>query len=488
MNRLLFSIFAIIAILLIIACKHKPFVLAPTVETDLPPEIGSIINSKCAVSGCHNQASYMNAGSLLLDSWGNLFKGGSTGADIIPFNSKNSLLLYYLNADPDSGVTAAPTMPVNSPPLSRHEYNVIKQWIDRGAPNKVGAVPFASEAETRQKIYLTQQGCDLVAVIDAKTNLVMRYIPIGMRGGIEAPHFIRVSNDGQYAYVSFIAGQYIQKIDTRTDTVVGSVNVGVGSWNAFLLSPDGKRLVVSNWQSNGAIAFVNTETMTVTERVTGVFTFPHGIAANTSFDTFFITAQYGNTVYKFAPTGYLRQLSIDGEPTVLVSQKRDPHMILMHPDNSRYFLTCQASNEIRVMDAYSDTVIKAIKVGIDPQEMAMSKTKPYLFVTCSEDNSSLSGYKGTVYVINYNTLDIVKRIEGKFYQPHAISVDDQNDVFLIASRNSNPNGPAPHHSSSCAGRNGYYSIYDLNTLEPTETNRRYEVTVEPYSSDTRFKY
>lgn len=487
MRRLVIFILAIIAIQFSPACKHKPQVVTPTVETDFPQEIGNIFSSKCAVSGCHNQASYMNAGGLLLDSWENLFKGGSTGSDIIPFNSKNSLMLYYLNAIPDSGITAAPTMPVNSSPLSRHEYNFIKQWIDRGAPNKAGAVPFASEADTRQKIYLTQQGCDMVAVIDVKTNLVMRYIPIGMSGSIEAPHFIRVSNDGLYAYVSFIAGKYIQKIDTRTDTVVGSVNVGEGSWNAFLLSPDGKRIVVSNWQANGAIAFVNTDNMTVTERVTGIFNFPHGIASSPSFDTFFITAQYGNAVYKFAPPSYFKQLSIDGEPPVLVARKRDPHMILMHPDNSRYFLTCQASNEIRVMDAHSDNVLKAIPVGIDPQEMAMSKTKPYLFVTCSEDNSSLAGYKGTVYVINYNTLDIVKKIEGKFYQPHAISVDDQNGVFLIASRNSNPNGPAPHHSSSCAGRNGYYNIYDLNTLEPLPTNRRYEVTVEPYSSDVRFK-
>jgi hypothetical protein len=56
----------------------------------------------------------------------------------------------------------------------------------------------------------------------------------------------------------------------------------------------------------------------------------------------------------------------------------------------------------------------------------------------------------------------------------------------VYSRNVNPSGPAPHHSSSCAGRNGYYQVFDLNTLN-LKTNKRFETIVDPYSADTRFK-
>ncbi len=79
-----------------------------------------------------------------------------------------------------------------------------------------------------------------------------------------------------------------------------------------------------------------------------------------------------------------------------------------------------------------------------------------------------------------------KRIYGPFYQIHGIAIDDQNGLIYIASRNLQTSGPAPHHTSVCGGRNGYYSIYDLNTFLPHDS-KRYESTVDPYSADVRFK-
>ena len=141
---------------------------------------------------------------------------------------------------------------------------------------------------------------------------------------------------------------------------------------------------------------------------------------------------------------------------------------------------------MRIFDAKKDTLIKTLVVGNFPQEIAMSKTKPYAFITCSEDISSYPGFKGSVYIINYNTLNITKRIDAPFYQPHGINVDDRNSIFYVYSRNVNPSGPAPHHSSNCGGRNGYYQVFDLNTLN-LKTTKRFETIVDPYSADTRFK-
>jgi DNA-binding beta-propeller fold protein YncE len=139
------------------------------------------------------------------------------------------------------------------------------------------------------------------------------------------------------------------------------------------------------------------------------------------------------------------------------------------------------------MGAHKDTLLKVIPVGKFPQELAISKSQPYLFVTCTEDDANpYARRKGSVYVINYNTLDIVQVIYGDFYQPHGITVDDQNGYIYIASTNANPNGPAPHHVTAGGGRAGWYSIYNLNTLQPYN-NRQYQMTVMPYSADTRFK-
>lgn len=478
-------------------CKHEP---QPVPEEQLadggfPDDVARIFVNRCVV--CHNEANASGSGGLRLDSWAELFKGGNSGASVIALSTAHSSLLYFINTDSTLGPVSLPRMPESTtpypaPPLTREEYLIISDWIARGAPDRDGNLPYGSNPDTRQKIYIAQQGCDLVAVVDAESGVVMRYIPVGKSPAIEGPHCVRVSEDGRYAYVSFIGGQYVQKINTSTDQVEGEVNVGVGSWNVFQLSPDGNKMLISNWEATGKMVLINTQNMTITATYAGLnlFSFPHGIASTPSFDTFYITSQYGNCIYKLIPgSAIYDKISLNGQAithTSVTNVTPDPHEILPTPDHRYYFITCENTRQVKVMDGQTNLIVKTFDVGEKPQEIAVSKTKPYMFVTCMEDNSSQPGSLGSVYVFNYETLTQVQRIDGNFYQPHGIAVDDRNGRFYIASRNASATGPAPHHTSACAGRNGWYSIYDLNTLQPF-TNKRFEITVDPYSADVRFK-
>lgn len=491
------------AAILFAACKPKP---SPPVATPdygrFPDAVGKILVEKCATAGCHNATSYLNCAGLLLDSWEHLFEGGGSGASVVPYSPDFSPLLYFVNTDPSKGTVATPTMPYdatgkNPNHLSASEYTTLKEWITNGAPDKDGKIPFAENAATRQKIYLSQQGCDLVAVIDATTNLVMRYIPVGVNtGNIESPHCLKVSADGMYVYVSFLNGTAIQKIDTKTDKVIGTVTLGTGSWNILYIAPGDTALASTDWTSNGRIVYANTTNMVLQPWLTGsgagAFVYPHGITSNAGFDTCFITSQYGNVVYRYAhKIPHYKKISVNSNPPTTTNNgdktSPNPHEILMTPDFSKYFVTCEGTNEVRVLDAHSDAVLGVIPVGTLPQEMAMSRTKPYLFVTCMEDAANpLPGRKGSVYVINYNTYQVVQVLHGDFYQPHGLTVDDRNARLYVASTNSNPSGPAPHHATACGGRAGWYSVYNINTLQPLNS-RRYQVTVMPYSADVRFK-
>ena len=479
------------------SCVHQPS--AVPADGGFPPQVAGIFISKCAVAGCHNAASYANASNLQLDTWDHLFKGGSSGAVVVPYSAEFSPLLYYVNTDSSLGTVAVPTMPYSTgstvrPALTKAEYLALQTWIANGAPDKSGNVAFATDAVNRQKMYMTQQGCDLLAVIDAQTGLVMRYIPIGQTAGIESPHCVRISADGSSAYTSFLAGNVIQKIDTRTDQVTGATNVGSGSWNILYLAPADTALIASDWQGEGYLDFIHTPDMLqrgLPQGGGGTFVYPHGITSCITYDTFFITAQYGNVIYKYAPSVPLyKQISLDGNPpsaaAATTGSTPDPHEVLMVPDYSRYFVTCEGTNEVRVMNAHNDSVITHIPVGTFPQELAISRTKPYIFVTCMEDNSTLAGRRGSVYVINYNTYEVVAVLYGDFYQPHGLAVDDRYGRLYVASTNANPNGPAPHHATACAGRAGWYTIYDINTLQPLN-DYRYEVTVMPYSVAARFR-
>ena len=469
------------------ACEHKPANIEPDPIDNFPAEISKILIQKCATAGCHNSTSFRNAGGLLLDSWEHLFNGGNSGAVVVPFNTDYSPLLYLINTDSTLGVVAGPAMPYNAPPLSREEYLTIKNWIEKGAPDKNGKIPFASLPATRQKIYMVHQSCDMVAVIDAEKNVVMRYIPIGEEAYPESPSYVQVSpNDGRYVFVSFWYNQKMYKIDTYTDSVIATIDLGDSFWSILHISQDGQKIVVTNGDSYNML-LINTVSLQTQILPNTDFINPHGIASNSSFDTFYVTSQFGNTVYKYA-NGHSKKISVDKQPLITSSSATtpDPHEIVMAPDYSKYFISCEQSHEIRIMDAHSDTLIKVIPVGLQPQSLALSKNQPYLFVTCMEENTAVKGYKGSVYVINYITLEIVKEIESDFYQPHALSINNRDNTLYIFSRNQNYGGPTPHHQGPCSGRNGYYCIYDINTLIPV-SHKRHEVLVDPFISDVRFK-
>jgi len=478
----------IVFVFAIHSCKHKDPVQpsGTTVTDNFPDGIKEIMLNKCATAGCHNAESYTGAGGLLLDSWDHLFDGGNNGAVVVPYNADNSSLLYFVNTNTDLGTTALPTMPYNQTPLSKEEYLLLRDWINNGAPGKDGNIPFADNPDTRQKIYMVQQGCDLVGVVDAEKQVVMRYIPVGNTFGKEQPNNIVMSPDGRYAYVSFWGADIIQKIDTRIDSVISEVKTPKGFQKAIALSADGTKLIACNWYTQDLL-LIDAVNMQLVSNFGQNIQFIAGFESNPSSDAFYATGQFGNTIYKISMDGTYKTISIDRQPPTQTSAPGtpDPYSIRLSPDKSKYFITCTNTHEVRVMDANTEALIATIPVGENPQNMSFSTTTSNLFVTCMNDTTSKLEV-GSVYVIDHNTNKVVKKITGKFFQPYGISVDDTKGLVYIFSRNEDKNGPPPHHSSPCDGRNGFYQVYDVNTLEPY-TNKRFEVTVDPYSAAVRFR-
>lgn len=489
-------LFTCMTCVVISACRHK-FLPAP--DSGYPPEIEHIIVSRCAVSGCHNQASYSACDNLLLDTWDHMFQGDNSGAVVVPFSPQYSILLYFVNTDSALGPVFQPLMPyqAKTPVLSHAEYQLLADWIAKGAPDKNGNIPFGADAANRQKIYASMQdgmtGIDLIAVIDAKSKVIMRFLQVGINpaGLPESVHSVKCSNDGANAYLAFYNSSVVQKLNTTTDQIAGSAYIGGGgNWSGLCIDSANTTLLVTGF-TNGKLPVVTTANMTVDpSRTYSGLDNPHGIVANNGFNTFYVTSQYGNTVYQLDDPGNAPVMdSIDNHAPSTTDPNGtapDPHDIFMLPDDSKYFVSCQGSNEVRVMNTGTDSLIKAIKVGLYPQELAISRraATPYIFVTCTQDiNANVAkGNMGSVYVINYKTLEIVKVLYGDFFQPHGITVDDRDGLVYIFSTNAN--GVKPHHAVA-GQQDGWYSVYDLNTLTPADT-RRYETKTNPYSAAVRF--
>jgi DNA-binding beta-propeller fold protein YncE len=461
-----------------VACTKEK--VAPDYRS-YPIEVGEILVNKCAVSGCHNQNSKAAAGGLNLDSWNSLFEGGRNSACVIPFRSDFSTLHYYVNTFTDLGPALTPTMPYNKTPLSRQEVITLKTWIDKGAPNVDGVVKFADNPN-RKKSYVINQGCDVVTVLDNETQLPMRYITIGNSATIESPHMVRVSPDGQYWYVIFLNSIYMEKYRTSDDAFVGKINLGSGNWNSFCISSNSRYAFVIDWSTSGKIASVDLQNMTSTPSIG--WNLPHGSALNSTNDTLYVTQQVNSSkVYKIPVNDFSSYAEINLFTTA-PAQALNPHEIRFTPDGSKYFVTCQGTNEVRIFSTQNDVLLASIPVGAMPSEMSFSTSTPYVFVTCTEDFTSFPGKRGSVAVLDYeNNVWVTTLYTG--HQPHGIEVDDVQKTVLVINRNFTNDGPAPHHSSECGGRNGNISFINLQSLTMMQNQfggiKKIEIASDPYS-------
>ncbi len=465
-------------LLILLACTKDK---TPKVSASGYPEtIAAIIDNKCSIAGCHNTQSKNGAADLDLSTWEKMFEGGSGGAVTVPYRHQQSTTFLFCNSDSTLGARAIPTMPYNLPPLSRNEIIAIRDWIDNGAPNKDGFVKFSDNPQ-RHKVYITNQGCDLVTVVDAETKLIMRYIPVGSTPATEGPHMVRVSPDGSFWCVCFIGGTKLQKFSAANDQLLGEAEIGAGNWNTLTISKDGTKAYCVDWNGNGNVKCVDLVNFTVTGG-TGSLEYPHGSILSPDERYIYITGQTGNYVYKIdTGTFDYEQISADGNPPATFSNL-DIHDIIFSPDGSKYFLSCQKTDEVRVMNTANDSLIAVIPVGKIPSELAVSSSAPLLFVTCMEDDN-YSPKTGSVFIIDISNYSVIKSLYTG-WQPHGIAIDEGEKLVYVVNRNSTPGGPAPHHTSDCGGRNGYFTLIDLNSLEMVPSFDA-ELSVDPYSAAYR---
>lgn len=452
-----------------------------------PAEVGQIVLTKCATSGCHNDESYLAAGELNLSSWEKLMDGSDDGAAVIPYRTDFSNFCFYINTFSDLGITLNPTMPLNNLPLTRTEANTIFTWIKNGAPDANGKVKFADNV-TRKKFYVVNQGCKVVTVFDEETLLPMRYITV--ESGNATPHMIKISPDKNNWYVVSIGGNSIKKYRTSDDTYIGEINITTGNYNTFAISQDSKKAYILDFSNVGRIMEVDLLNMTLLNTYTSSdWSNIHGSCVSPNGQFLYITSQLQNRIFKIPLNDFssYTEIVLNNSFSSTLQNVTNPHEIIFSPDSSKYFVSCTYSNEVRVFKASNDSLLASIPVGEYPVEFSFSPSHGYLFVTCMEDLANLTapttGKKGVVSVINYNTNTFVQHIDAGFYQPHGICVDENNGLLYVASRNQEINGPAPHHTTFCGGRNGYLNFIEINNLLPL--NRKVEVSVDAYSIGIR---
>jgi len=111
---------------LAVACASR---LAPSSARAVPRAAGfqqvqTVLRDRC--EHCHNEDKAK--GGLLVGTYEEILAGGEHGSAVIPGESRSSRLMKMIEG------TATPRMPYKEDPLSRSEIDLIRRWIDDGAP------------------------------------------------------------------------------------------------------------------------------------------------------------------------------------------------------------------------------------------------------------------------------------------------------------------------------------------------------------------
>ena len=102
-------------------------------KVDFIHDVQPLLNAKCAA--CHNPQRM--EGGLSLHTRAEMLKGGKNGPAIVPGNSGDSLLIQHVSG------FRAPVMPGTGDHLSDEQVQMLRDWVDQGAP--FGQVASASQ-------------------------------------------------------------------------------------------------------------------------------------------------------------------------------------------------------------------------------------------------------------------------------------------------------------------------------------------------------
>jgi YVTN family beta-propeller protein len=105
-----------------------------------------------------------------------------------------------------------------------------------------------------------------------------------------------------------------------------------------------------------------------------------------------------------------------------------PLEIAITPDGRLLYVVCQDSDEVRVVEAASGKLVKAVPVGHVPRAIVLSPDAHTLFIT--------NAWSDTVSVIDTTTLEVVRTLSTGF-EPSGVVFDSRANALYVANRLSN---------------------------------------------------
>lgn len=372
-------------------------------------------------------------------------RGSDHGEVIIPFDAENSLLLEL----------ATELMPPHSAAanITEAELNTVRTWINNGARNDAGDVPFANATNL---LYVCNQMSAMVSIIDMDHNVVIRNIKLSELGyDMNArPHHVAAEPDGSAWYVSLIGASKVLKFN-RDNELVGEIEFETPGMLALDPTSDdlfvGRSMMAVNPPQR--IGRVNRAAMEA-EEIDVFFPRPHAIALDTERDVVYTASLAENRIAAVDTESEEAELTlVEGETHTFVQ-------FALSPDDETMIGTGQMTGQLLFFDMSNPTepqVVGTLDVGAMPWHPVFTPDGQYAYF----------GNQGAdaVTVVNVPERRIEKVIEGNgLAQPHGSAISEDGRFVYISNRNMK-GGYTPRYNLGDNKMSGTVTVIDTATME-----------------------
>lgn len=293
-----------------------------------------------------------------------------------------------------------------------------------------------------QVLIVVNQGDGSIMEFNANTYEMMDSVG----SGVNKPHHIEFSRDGEYAFVvNRDPGGKIAKFNLETLELLAVETGGVNVLpTSIAISPDGKTGWTTDFtgSGNGRLHKYDLETMQWVDSTVATGRGTHDIKITTDGNTIVACndASDGLTIYT-VNSGNVEQININDANPFIGVRNYGPYGVAIDNADSLVYIACRVSNDVRIMNLATRTMLDSIAVppsglGGEPGGPCLLRLSPdgsKLYVTTQRDNQLI--------VISTATRQIIKTIT--FSTPESFGVytnDDGTRVYVACVNNANQNG------------------------------------------------
>ena len=259
----------------------------------------------------------------------------------------------------------------------------------------------ASIADAAPFAYITNSIDNTVSVIDTATNNVKATVNVGLN-----PHGVAVTPDGTKVYVAntnnegFNTNSNISVIDTATNKVTANVyQEGMISPMGVAVTPDGTKVYVTD-SSSGYVFAINTTTNQIATTWLGAGEFPSGVAVTPDGTKVYVAVAYAELGTE--PENYPGFVDVYDTRThtfFVVTVGTGANGVAITPDGSNVYVTNSGSNNVSVINTTNNIAYASINVGLNPHGVAVTPdgTKVYVANEGSNNVSVIDTTSKTIY-------------------------------------------------------------------------------------------